>query len=468
LSDKARRTAYYLALAGMELSLWGLANQILTVASGHAIVSLAGIAGILMLSLATNLALLRAATQAAPRWSTGVGIVCALFFAAWSIHGNSGPLAAPLRTLRDLLAVGLGDFRPALFAFGIGLAIWWRGSALIRIPRAYRNVAFHFRLGVLILLLLLMMRATVSTVNPQAYIVSFFASSLLALALARAEETLTVAGGTPLALDWRWAIWLVTATAATVTFGLLAAKAFSFSTLRALFIWMSPVLSPVALAVYTAMLWFARLFDPVIRALVAFIQGAYQGQPPVPSAPPALAEQGPPPTPIQWPIWLPSVLAALRWMAVVLIALLVVWLLVQVLTQHQDTETDTPGGQKETLQHTRTADDSGGIGQIMKRAADALINVRHQWRKPRSPAEQVKWFYVRLLQLGAERGAPRPPGVTPYGHQSTLIGQFSGCDNEVRTMTEAYVQARYAEAEIDEETVHEVHKAWKKIQTIGH
>lgn len=469
MNSLARRGAYYLALASMELTLWVLAQRLWAAAKGHAAASLpAGMAVVLLSSLTVNLALARSGgqTQTQRRSALAAGLTGAWLFAAWSAHGDRALPAGMWHTLRDVAAAGFGDFRPALFALLLGLILWWRGAAIIRIPRTYGHVAFHFRLGVIVLLVLLVMRGSVPTVSPQPFIISFFISSLLALALVRAEEILSVPGGTPLTLGRAWLFWLTTATLATVTLGLLAAKAVSFASLRAVLTWMSPALEPVAQAIYELLLRFARLLDPLMRALVAFIQANMQGQPPVPIAPPALIEQGPTPAAVQWPHWLSFVLGLTRTVGIALVGLLILWILLNSLANSRQADEDTAGGQRQTVRNTGRPAGDNPISQLTNRLLNSARNAMRRRRHPQSPAEQVKWLYANLLRLGAARGTPRPAGVTPYGYQITLRHALNGFDNEIGVMTEAYVQAHYGEETIDTAILEQVRTAWDKIRAI--
>ncbi len=470
MSNMARRATYYLALAGMELTLWALAQRMWAEATNHTVASLlAGMAVVLLSSLTINLALAQTSPETNVRlWSALAGLTGAWLFAAWSARGDHALPAGMWHVLRDVAAAGFGDFRPALFALLIGLILWWRGAAIIRIPRTYGHVAFHFRLGVLVLLVLLVMRASMPTVSPQPYIISFFICSLLALALVRAEEILSVPGGTPLTLGRTWLFWLVSATFATVGLGLLAAKAVSFAALRALLTWMSPALEPVAQAIYELLLWFARLLDPLMRALVALIQESYQGQPPVPIAPPALIEQGPAPAAIQWPHWLSLILGLARTLGIALIGLLILWILLNSLANSRQAVEEMAGGQRQTIRKTGRSSGDNAISQLTNRLLDSARNAMRRRRYPQSPAEQVKWLYAKLLRLGAERGIPRPVGTTPYGYQNTLSHTLNGCDNEIGVMTKAYVQAHYGESSIDTTILEQVNAAWDKIQSISH
>jgi len=295
----------------------------------------------------------------ASRWSVGLGILCGLLFTALTVHGTANPVSGIWRSMGDLWAAGFGEFRPGLFTFGLGLTLWWRGSALTRIPRTFRNVAFRFRLSVIVLLVLLLLRTTLPAGSPHVHLIAFFAASLLALALARAEEMLQVPGGTPLTLGPSWVGWLIGATAATISLGILAARAVSFASLRTVLAWMEPVLRPIALALYTVLFFLASLLEPLFQALIALLQQDPQYQPPSPTSPPALGEMVPP-TVVQWPAWLLFLFQALRWVAIAVVALAILWVLSQALTQYQRrTPDDTAGGQREALPRRRSREGTG-------------------------------------------------------------------------------------------------------------
>jgi hypothetical protein len=467
MSTLIRRTAFYLALAGMELSLWGLFIQLLGAHSGPAPVSLIWMSSFLLLAIVVNAYLPTGDLDegSVARWSSGFGLLCALGFAWLNAYGPGKLPGSIWLTVRDILAAGFGEFRPALGLFMLGLVLWWRGSALVRMPRTFQDVAFHFRLGVIVLLVLLMLRVTVPTPHPRASLVLYFAASLLALGLIRAEEMLRVPGGTPLTLGPKWSAWLFGATAVTIALGLLAAWAVSFSTLRALLIWMSPVLQPIVLVAYEVFLRFAKLLDPLMQWLTTWLQRYYQRPAPTPSLPPSLGEMGAAPPAAQWPAWVFPLLNAFRWIGIAVVGILILLLLTQILAQQrQSIAGDTAGGQRDAL--PRSEGESSPEGQhLADRLAAAIAAAVRRWRQPQTPAERVRWLYARLLRLGAERNMPRPPYATPYDHENTLRRAFAGHEEEIRVLTQAYVRAHYAESQIDEATLERVEQAWKRIRS---
>jgi len=467
MSTLVRRTAYYLALAAMELSLWGLFVQLLGSRGGQAPVSLIGMSVLLLLAILVNAYLPSGDLDesSVARWSSGLGLLAALGFAWLNTYGPSDLPASIWRVVRDISAIGFGDFRPASGLFVLGLVLWWRGSALVRMPRTFRDVAFHFRLGVIVLLALLMLRVTAPTPRPQAFLVAYFAASLLALGLIRAEEMLRVPGGTPLTLGPKWSAWLFGATAATIALGLMAAWAVSFSTLRALLVWMSPVLQPIVLVAYEILLRFAKLLDPLMRWLTTWLERYYQGPAPRPSIPPSLGEMGPAPPPAQWPAWVVPLLNAFRWIGIAVVGILILVLLTQILAQQrQNPVDDMAGGQRDTLPESERERPLEGQ-RLADRLATAISDAVRRWRRPQTPTERVKWLYAQLLRLGAERNMPRPPYSTPYDHENTLRRAFGEHEEDIHVLTQAYVRAHYAEAQIDEATLERVEQAWHAIKS---
>jgi hypothetical protein len=79
-------------------------------------------------------------------------------------------------------------------------------------------------------------------------------------------------------------------------------------------------------------------------------------------------------------------------------------------------------------------------------------------------AARIRRIYTRLLDLAKEKGVPRLASQTPLEFLNTLDRVFSGVQEDLCTITDAYVRVRYGEYPETQEQVDEVEKAWLRVR----
>lgn len=76
----------------------------------------------------------------------------------------------------------------------------------------------------------------------------------------------------------------------------------------------------------------------------------------------------------------------------------------------------------------------------------------------------IRRIYANLVRLATELGHPRYKTQTPYEYKRTLYEALPGSEDDVDTITEAYVRAHYGEVPDTREQVDRIRACWKSIQ----
>jgi hypothetical protein len=79
-------------------------------------------------------------------------------------------------------------------------------------------------------------------------------------------------------------------------------------------------------------------------------------------------------------------------------------------------------------------------------------------------ALSIRRIYASLLRLAAEAGYPRGKAQTPYEYLGTLYEALPGSEEEVRVITEAYVNAHYGEVPDTREELQRIRDCWQRVR----
>jgi hypothetical protein len=93
------------------------------------------------------------------------------------------------------------------------------------------------------------------------------------------------------------------------------------------------------------------------------------------------------------------------------------------------------------------------------RSAVQYLNLRRL-----TPRQRVYFFFFAMLRRGEERGLPRQEAQTPHEYAATLEGIIPEVDQDLASLTESFVEARYTRKEIDEEQATLVRHYWERIR----
>lgn len=81
-----------------------------------------------------------------------------------------------------------------------------------------------------------------------------------------------------------------------------------------------------------------------------------------------------------------------------------------------------------------------------------------------SSRQKVLFYYLAMLRRAGERGFPRQPQETPYEYRITLSSSLTGADQDLASMTEAFVEARYSPHKVTVEQAGWVKRWWERIR----
>jgi hypothetical protein len=98
-----------------------------------------------------------------------------------------------------------------------------------------------------------------------------------------------------------------------------------------------------------------------------------------------------------------------------------------------------------------------------RRAAQRSPGVRRASEDPRLPREQVRRFYLAALKEAAEEGAPRRAHQTPSEFAGDLAANWPESDEDIESLTEAFLDARYAPRDLDEGDAADARSAWQRL-----
>ena len=80
------------------------------------------------------------------------------------------------------------------------------------------------------------------------------------------------------------------------------------------------------------------------------------------------------------------------------------------------------------------------------------------------PRQQIYFFYLAMIRRGSEQGVERKSSQTPSEYAATLERAIPSVNEDVRSMTEAFMAARYSPREINSGEANLVKAAWNRIR----
>ncbi len=82
-----------------------------------------------------------------------------------------------------------------------------------------------------------------------------------------------------------------------------------------------------------------------------------------------------------------------------------------------------------------------------------------------SPEEQIRYFYLSTLKRAQNKGVARETSETPIEFMDDLKTSWPEAEEEIDTLTEAFLKARYSPRHIEKEEVNPVKKKWKRAKS---
>lgn len=176
-------------------------------------------------------------------------------------------------------------------------------------------------------------------------------------------------------------------------------------------------------------------------------------------------------------IWM-LIRSILLWGSLVVI---IVFALIQFVRQH--------GGLRAALRNSRVANwlilawqwlsrnavrTSGTLSRAIADGWERMVSRREGKRllpRPRltnvrslDPRRRIYFFYLAMIRRGSEQGVTRKPSQTPSEYAGTLEKALPSTTQDIDSITEAFVAARYSRREVEPEEANAVKEAWGRIR----
>lgn len=390
----------------------------------------------------------------------GLGAVAALLAVRIDQYPDAGALDW-LRPFAGALAVVLGQFSAEAFTFALALYLWWRGVRLGSQQSSYVDVESAFRWGIgrlvafgLVIALTLRPSGLASLeARTTPFVVGFFFVSLLTLALGRLESLRTRTRR--LGINSQWFGVLVLVAGLVVLAALLLGQLVSFELLlvfsRPLFDLLGQVL---VLVLYLVVIPLSYVIEWLVYLVLSLLQPGVHQPPPQPPQPSdvddvlqRLFAQYLPPE-------LLAILKAAGAAALLLVALLLVaramsrWRAssadADATNEERDSLFDAERVWRQLLAWLRRL-----LGRAPRPTDGRAAAANPVLNQPEDSISSVRGVYRHVLRLGEAAGARRALATTPFEHLASLEQTLEPTDSLVQ-ITDAYVRARYAEAELPE------------------
>jgi len=349
-----------------------------------------------------------------------------------------------------------------VFLFLLVLFVWWRGLVLAQRRLDSESVSFRFRLGVVLIAVTTGLSDLVLDWPHYQFVFVFFFASLLAMALARAEEVGQQYGGSHLPFDLGWLTTLVSSSLLVL---LLAVGLAALLTGENIGRFLRPLWEVFAIAIIGVgyvLGWIAQivltLLWPLLEPLADTL-GEGQSFIELPEAPMLAPE---PREPLLTVEQQELARAASKIGGALLLVLLVVLTLqrLRVLNGRRRDEV------RESVWEGANLGDR--LRDLLLRGRKGLDGVADALGRTLLgrffAALTIRRIYALLGALAEERGYPRVPHETPYEYLPTLDKAFPGSSADVAHITEAYVGVHYGELPERPEELEAIQAAWERIR----
>jgi len=112
-------------------------------------------------------------------------------------------------------------------------------------------------------------------------------------------------------------------------------------------------------------------------------------------------------------------------------------------------------------------DIQGGLESLFTQKPEETTK-QSPWRFMRindlSPREKVYYFYLSTVKRADQKGVPRQKSETPLEFADDLKSNWPDAEQEIDELTDAFLQARYSPASIEDDDVTPIKKQWKRLK----
>lgn len=342
---------------------------------------------------------------------------------------------------------------------------WWRGLSLTNRDVDFKESGRRLRLGGLLLAPLVVGVGMLPGGPPALpFVLLFFLSGLMTVALTRAEEVTRDQTGHSYPMRPRWVAVVFLSSLLTVFVAGVLAAALSGEGLVRVLQWLEPLWQAMRLLTTVVVVMVAYVTVFLITPLAWLLRRLAQRFNLLPAEAPA-----PEVAPVETgPADINELIEALQrpgipeWVNQVLVLLVIaaVLLLLYVAFARYFRERAMVFGQEEVAGGRGREEEAGaGLGERIRRRLGL-------WRRRRAAAS-IRRIYRRMCDAAAVAGYPRAPAETPYEYLSALDEAWPEGAAETRLITRAYVKVRYGEVPETKEELDAIRAAWERLQAGG-
>jgi hypothetical protein len=351
------------------------------------------------------------------------------------------------RYVQNVVTLRRGIAPEHLAAVGV-LYAFTRGLGLGQRPMTLWFTGFQFRLGIVVFFLLILCSGLIKPFDPSPWVFAYFFLSLLAIALARMEEMESDVQYGP-----RWAVTLVAAVGLVLFLGILLLQFLTLNNVD--FVWwlLAPlwmlialVVTLIAIPLGLLMNVLVDLLSPVFGRLSVIFQILQS------LIPPEAADhlQNAPAS-----SWLRSLEPFLKTMTLLGIVLVAGILIANALNRRIKRGEDEEFIRESLSKAERRAERAG-----MPKKKNAPPRAAHV------SAESIRRIYAALVARASEAGLPRAAAETPYEYLPRLQRSWPQRADDVRAITDAYVEVHYGEREFGAAEVDRLRAVWRQVEPI--
>jgi hypothetical protein len=371
----------------------------------------------------------------------------------------------PIRAFNDI-----GGLIPNEFVIVLAVLVaGWRGISLAQEIIGPQAVRRNFQLGILMFLGFVFINTFVTGETPGVFIYLFMFASLLAMGAARISVISSLRGGGQYPFDLRWFLGIILATLVVVGASAVAAS-FAGGELSVVGRAGALILQVFVIAIF--LLLSPLLF--ILPYLIERLQGASdiganllrvleEMQTLVFGLATQLSDflerSG-------LSLMIPRLKPFILWGVVILIGLLAVAVLNRWLTRLRESQAEDRQSllQRGDLWQLLRQSLQDGLRKMGAGLAD-LARFRHGQRL--LAAARIRRIYAQLMDLSAKLEHPRLAAQTPLEFLPILATTYPGRDDDLDTITRAYLRVRYGELPETRQEVDQVEQAWERVRSLG-
>jgi hypothetical protein len=348
--------------------------------------------------------------------------------------------------------------------------LWRRGLSIARYAVGPRFIRRAFKGGVLVLMVTGIVAAGLGRGFPSLESALFLFSSLIAMGGARLSSLSHMRGGKGIPFEREWVVGLTLLAIGLLAFaggvGLLAGGPLS--------LWIDDLLSIVGRFVSRVLL---LILGPLIYLLgsalawfIRFIESFFQGLQADPiemTTATSMQEAIESLEEIQGVTWAPQLGSILSTALAIVSVSFLFWIILYTVRKYRRGQL-TQGPQE--VERIRL---SGSVVDYLRALLQGRAKRAIEGISSLNPAERfiaatrIRRIYAGLLKLSARLGEPRSPSDTPLEFMETLEKILPDSQEELATITHAYLRVRYGELPEKRGQIEEVESAWERVRKRG-